>query len=257
MTWKTINLAHIHTLAVEEMSLGWVIPPPLSGVTKTDEEFEEERMEMVKRLIRQGLLESQNIAEAMMRVPRERFVPLEYRDYAYLEIPLPLPGDGRNQTISCPHSYPLFYEALGLRRGDRFLEVGAGSGYGAALAREIVGGEGRVVTIEINEETRDFARNNLEGLGYRDVVVVLGDGSEGYPPKAPYDKICVTATCPRIPPPLIDQLNPQGKLVAPVGPSYTAQSLMLLKKEEDLGVKTRVIEEVLYVPLLGKHGWKT
>ncbi|MBO3803917.1 MAG: protein-L-isoaspartate(D-aspartate) O-methyltransferase [Candidatus Brockarchaeota archaeon] len=210
---------------------------------------------MVRRLIRQGFLRSPPIREAMLKVPRERFVPLQYRDYAYQEVPLPLPGDGRNQTISCPHSYPLFYEALELGRGDAFLEVGTGSGYGAALAMEIVRDGGKVVTVEMNETTCEFARANLRELGYAEVIVVLGDGSEGYAPESPYDKICVTASCPRIPEPLVEQLLPGGKLLAPVGPPEWPQKLTLLEKGEDLRIEVSVIEQVLYVPLFGRFGW--
>ena len=111
---------------------------------KTKQIFGREREEKVHWLVRRGFLKSQGILQAMLKVPREEFIPDPYRDYAYMEVPLPIPG--RNATISCPHSYPLFYEALDLGRGDRFLEVGAGSGYGAALAREIVGIEGWIVT---------------------------------------------------------------------------------------------------------------
>lgn len=207
-------------------------------------------------MILSGLLRSRRMVEAMKRVPRECFVPPEYRDYSYLEIPLPIPGDGENQTISCPHSYPLFYEALGLSEGDRFLEVGAGSGYGAALAREVVGAKGRVVTIEINSTTCDFARKNLSSLGYQDIVVVEGDGSEGYEPESPYDKICVTAACPEFPPPLIDQLGTPGRLAIPVGSPKSVQKLLLLEKGEDSRAEVKLVEEVLYVPLFGKYGWR-
>lgn len=238
------------------MALGWIIPPPKSRVTKTELEFKQEREAMVRRLVERGFLRSPEIADAMRRVLRERFVPLEYRDYAYLEVPLPLPGDGKNQTISCPHSYPLFYEALKLGGGGKFLEIGTGSGYGAALAREIVGERGMVVTVEINEWTYEFARRNLKELGFEDVLVVLGDGSEGYAPEAPYDKICVTASCPRIPRPLVEQLRTGGMLIAPVGYPREPQNLMLLEKGEGLDTKVWVIEQVLYVPLVGKHGWK-
>ena len=121
------------------MALGWIVPPPLSRVTKSNQDFAKEREDMVTRLIQRGFLKSSLIAQATRRVPKESFTSIGYRDYAYHELPFPLLGDGRNQTISCPHSHPLFYEALELRRGDRFLEIGTGSGYGAALVREIVG----------------------------------------------------------------------------------------------------------------------
>lgn len=231
--------------------LGWVIPPPKKPL-KTRDGFLREREEKVRWLIEQGFLRSESIIEAMLKVCREEFIPDMYRDYAYLEVPLPIPGC--ESTISCPHSYPLFYEVLGLKENDRFLEVGAGSGYGAALAREIVGVSGKVVTVEINDETYDFASKNLRDLGYTDIMLVHGDGSLGYKPEAPYDKICVTAACPKIPGPLIRQLKPLGKLVAPVGYLAT-QDLVLLEKESEKAWKTRIVEKVLYVPLRGKFGW--
>jgi protein-L-isoaspartate(D-aspartate) O-methyltransferase len=110
---------------------GWIIPPPKIP-TKTKEQFAIERAEKVRKLIRRRYLKSVRIREAMLKASREDFIPDNYRDYAYLEVPLPLPGE--KATISCPHSYPLFYEPLGLDQGHRFLEIGLGSGYGTALA---------------------------------------------------------------------------------------------------------------------------
>lgn len=231
--------------------LGWIIPPP-KPPTKTEEVFEEERRSKVDWLVSVGLLRSEGLKKAMLKVPREKFIPMEYRDYAYEEVPLPLPG--RSATISCPHSYPLFYEAIELKRGDRLLEVGAGSGYGAALAREVVGEEGLVVTVEIDRETHAFAKRNLEKLGYSDIVLILGDGSEGYPPLAPYTKVVVTASCPSIPKPLLDQLALGGKLAAPVDPPHRVQKLVLATRGVK-GLKFKVIDEVLYVPLRGRFGW--
>ena len=193
--------------------VGWVVPPSKKP-EKVKEEFSKERTERVKWLIKEGFLRSEGVIEAMLKVPREDFTLEAYRDYAYLEVPLPIPG--REATISCPHSYPLFYEVLGLTEGDKLLEVGTGSGYGAVLAREVVGLSGKVVTVEIDEETYNFARENVEKLGYDDILLVLGDGSLGYLSEAPYDKICITAACPRIPDPLIHQLKPNGKLIAPI-----------------------------------------
>jgi len=233
--------------------MGWIIPPPKQP-EKTKKVFLKERKRKVDWLIRREFLKSSRIIEAMLKVPREEFIPEFYRDYAYLEVPFPLPGV--NATISCPHSYPLFYEALGLGEGDRFLEVGTGSGYGAVLAREIVGDRGKVVTVEIDEETYNYAEDNIRRLGYDDIIMVLGDGGLGFSPGAPYDKICITASCPRIPDPLIEQLTLQGSLVTPVGRSEHGQSLVLAEKkspDEDLNVK--VIAEVLYVLLRGVYGW--
>jgi protein-L-isoaspartate(D-aspartate) O-methyltransferase len=186
----------------------------------------------------------------MLNVAREDFIPSDYRDHAYEEIPLPLPGE--RATISCPHSYPLFYEPLGLGEGHRFLEIGVGSGYGTSLAREVVGREGLVVAIDLDAATLAFARENLERAGYRDVVLVHGDGGLGYAEHAPYDRICVTAACPHIPPPLIEQLAARGRLIAPVTEGER-QLLTLLEKTPD-GVRREVLTPVLYVSLRGRYG---
>jgi len=242
------------------MIMGWLIPPP-KRPTKTKEDFLKERIEKVEWLVKQGFLKSERIKKAMLKVPREEFVPEEYRDYAYygttfdLEVPLPIPGE--EATISCPHSFSLFYEPLELKENEEFLEVGAGSGYGAALAREIVGSKGKVVSIEVDEVTFKFATENLGKLGYNDILLILGDGSLGYEKEAPYDKIAVTAACPEIPRPLIEQLKPGGKLIAPVILSYFEdQDLILLEKQSDGTLKTKPMGKVLYVPLKREHGFK-
>jgi len=228
---------------------GWIIPPPKEP-SKNKEEFRKERKKKVKWLIRQGYLRSERIKDAISKVPREEFIPLMYKDYAYSEIPLPLLGE--QATISCPHSYPLFYEPLGLDEGHKFLEIGLGSGYGTALAREIVGHKGLVVSIEIDPLTYEFARKNLENESYKDIILVKGDGGLGYPERSPYDSICITAACREIPPPLIDQLRIGGRLIAPVI-EIGSQNLVLLEKSEK-GLSRKVICEVLYVSLRGIYG---
>jgi protein-L-isoaspartate(D-aspartate) O-methyltransferase len=228
---------------------GWFVPPPKEP-TKSREQFRSEREEKVRWLIRQGLLRSERIKTAILKVAREDFIPLLYRDYAYLEVPLPLPGE--QATISCPHSYPLFYEPLELDEGERFLEIGLGSGYGTALAREIVGAAGLVVSVEIDPLTFEFARQNLEKAGYGDIILVQGDGGLGYPAMSPYDSICITAACPEIPPPLLDQLKVGGRLVAPVL-ANGSQNLVLLEKHEEF-LTREVICQVLYVSLRGRYG---
>lgn len=228
---------------------GWIVPPPKEP-TKSREEFKKEREEKVKQLIRHGYLSSKHIKEAMLKVPREEFIPYNYRDYAYLEVPLPLPGEAA--TISCPHSYPLFYEPLGLDKDHKFLEVGLGSGYGTAIAREIVGSNGLVVSIDIDPLTFEFARKNLEKAGYGDIILVRGDGGLGYPRHSPYDRICITAACSKIPPPLIEQLKTGGRLIAPVI-EHGVQYLVLLEKSKK-GIKRKIVCEVLYVCLRGIYG---
>lgn len=191
--------------------------------------------------------------EAVLAVPREEFMDPKFRDYAYIGRPFPIPGDGR-QTISAPYMYPVSYEPLGLELGMKVLEIGAGSGYGAALAKELVGDEGLVVAVEINEETHAFAERNLKRTGY-EVELILGDGSLGYPELAPYDVISVTASTPDIPPPLLDQLKVGGRLIAPVGGrSLEGQDLLLIHKTEK-GFNQKSLMKVVYVPLLGRYGF--
>jgi len=219
-------------------------------------DFSEQRRQMVQRYMNSGYISSDAMAEAVLRVPREEFMDSSYASYAYVDKPFPIPGDG-GQTISAPYMYPIFYEPLSLKEGDRVLEIGAGSGYGAALARELVGEAGLIVSVEINEITYRFAKANLERTGYGDIILALGDGSRGYVDEAPYDAICVTAACPKVPEPLVEQLGSPGKLMAPVGSSYSVfgQDLVLMEKGEDGKTSTRTLMKVSYVPLIGEHGW--
>lgn len=228
---------------------GWRVPPPRKP-EKNKQAFEQERRDKVDWLIGQGLLKSARIRQALLKVPREDFIPELYRDYAYQEVPLPLPGE--MATISCPHSYPLFYESLGLDRGHRFLEVGLDSGYGTALAREVVGDDGLVVAIDIDPLTFAYARENLRKAGYTDVILVQGDGGLGCPDHKPYDRIAITAACTEIPAPLLEQLATGGKLIAPVI-AGDVQNLVVREKTA-AGVSTQIVCQVLYVYLRGIYG---
>jgi len=230
--------------------IGWIIPPPKPS-TKTPQEFLQERLEKVRELEAKGFLRSPRLKAAMRKVPREAFIPFNYRDYTYQEVPLPLPGAA---TISCPHSYPLFYEALQLDLGHHFLEVGSGSGYGAALASEVVGPGGLVVTLEIDSITFAFARDNLQRLGYRQVVIIHADGSKGYPPLAPYDRICFTAAAPEVPPPLMGQLAAGGRIIGPVGKPGQIQDLVMMVRQDAKNLQRVVVEQVAYIPLRGEYG---
>jgi protein-L-isoaspartate(D-aspartate) O-methyltransferase len=228
---------------------GWIIPSPRAP-TRGKAQFAEERAAKVRWLRGKGLLRSERIAAALLAVPREDFIPPEYRDYAYQEVPLPLPG--REATVSCPHSYPLFYEPLGLDEGHRFMEIGTGSGYGAAVAREVVGPDGLVVSVEIDPATFEFAKGNLERAGCRDVVLVHADGGLGHPELAPYDRIAVTAACAEIPPPLVEQLVLGGRAIGPVFRDG-GQELVLWERTTD-GVRSEDICRVAYVSLRGSYG---
>jgi protein-L-isoaspartate(D-aspartate) O-methyltransferase len=231
------------------MTQGWIIPPPTEP-RKSRDELRKEREGKTWQLIADGLLRSERIRSALLTVPREDFIPPRYRDYAYQEVPLPLPGT--RATISCPHSYPLFYEPLGLDVGHRFMEIGLGSGYGAAVAREVVGPTGLVLSIEIDPVTYEFGKTNLERAGYHDVRVVLGDGGLGSPEHAPYDRICITAACGEVPAPLLEQLKVGGKLIAPIEEQGVQNLTLLIKGEQ--GMSRKVICEVLYIPLRGQYG---
>ena len=228
---------------------GWIVPPPKDPV-KSREEFAQERAAKVQELLLAGYLRSKIIQQALLQIPRENFIPRLYRDYAYLEVPLPLPGEGA--TISCPHSCPLFYEPLGLDRGHKFLEIGTGSGYGVAVAQEVVGEEGLVVSIEIDPTTFEFAQRNLKRAGYDNILLVNADGGCGYPEKKPFDRIAITAACAKVPPELIEQLSPRGRLIAPLQREHI-QELVLYKKGPG-SLRSKVICEVLYVPLQGVYG---
>ena len=216
--------------------------------------FSVQRREMVERYKRAGYITSKQVEEAVLNVPRELFMESRYRQYAYHDQPFPIPGDGR-QTISAPYMYPVTYEPLKLERGQHFLEIGAGSGYGAAIARELVGSTGLVVTVEINPDTYRFAVENLKNAGYADVNVVLGDGTLGYPTLAPFDAVSITASTPDIPPPIYDQMKPKSRLIAPVGNAGRYGQDLLLVERVNGEYSKRSLMSVVYVPLIGKYGF--
>jgi protein-L-isoaspartate(D-aspartate) O-methyltransferase len=190
---------------------------------------------------------STRVTGAMEKVPRHRFVPPGQADSAYANRPLPI---GHGQTISQPYIVALMTELLETKPEDAVLEVGTGSGYQAAVLAELVA---RVHTIEIVQPLYEAARSRLDRLGYRNVEVKLGDGYYGWPEHAPYDGIIVTAAANSIPPPLIEQLRPGGRMVIPVGAPFHAQELILLTKDAKGKVTTNSILPVAFVPLTGKR----
>jgi len=224
----------------------WRTPRPHRS-KKTPKQFEEERRKKVEAFKKAGILTDPVLEQALLKVPRELFIPPDYRDYAYREVSLPLPA--LEAVISCPRSYPLFYQSLRLSRGDRFLEIGTGSGYGAAVAREVVGKEGLVVSLEVDRSAYAFARSNLHRVGYDDIILIRGDGYLGYDPEAPYDKICVTAAVSEMPPPLLDQLSDDGLAVAPIGRGDD-QVLTLIYKD---GTTEEIARGVSYVPMVSRR----
>jgi protein-L-isoaspartate(D-aspartate) O-methyltransferase len=185
------------------------------------------------------------VLEVMRRVPRHAFVPAEQVAHAYDDRPLPI---GHGQTISQPFIVALMTDMLRAAPEHIVLEVGTGSGYQAAVMARLVRA---VYSIEIIEPLGLAARDRLQAQGYRNVTVRLGDGYHGWEEHAPYDAILVTAAASHIPPPLIRQLKPGGRMVIPVGAAFLVQQLMLVEKNADGTVSTRQILPVAFVPLTG------
>jgi protein-L-isoaspartate(D-aspartate) O-methyltransferase len=214
--------------------------------------YEERRERMVQRLVNEGIIRSPRVIEAMRRVPRHVFVPRGYRDSAYYDTPL---GIGSGQTISAPHMVGMMLEYLDLQEGHKVLEIGAGSGYHAALAGYMVGKSGHVYSVERIESLARRARSNIEAVGLSDMVeVIVGDGSRGVPEHAPYDRIFVTCAAPDIPPPLLEELRDGGKMLIPVGSRYY-QDLVLLEKDGEK-LRKRDLGGCVFVPLIGKYGFQ-
>ena len=203
----------------------------------------DQRAEMVRKQIRERGIEQRNVLAAMLAVPRHKLVPAELIGSAYDDRPLPI---GHGQTISQPYIVALMTELLELRPEDRVLEVGTGSGYQAAVLAEIVG---TVVSIEIIGALHERARLRLRELGYDGIELIHGDGYFGYPDMAPYDAIIVTAAAEHIPPPLLDQLKPGGRMIIPVGQAAWTQNLVLVTKDKEGKVRTRNQLAVRFVPL--------
>lgn len=215
--------------------------------------YEREREELIERLVRWGYLTKPEVTEAFRKVPRHEFVPAKLKDYAYADQPLPI---GYGQTISAPSMIAIMLDSLELKQGQKVLEIGAGSGYNAALIAEIIGPQGKVFTIERIAELAEFGRANLRKTGYGWVQVVVSDGTCGYKKEAPWDRILVTACAPEIPQPLIKQLKVGGRLAAPVGQNYMYQTWRVAVKRSEKEIKTLDRGGCSFVPLVGKHGWK-
>ncbi len=205
--------------------------------------YTQQRFEMVEhQLISRGIQDSK-IIQAMLRVPRHKFVPLGLRKLAYSDNPLPI---GVEQTISQPYIVALMTELLKLKGGEKVLEVGTGSGYQAAILADI-GCE--IFTIEIIESLSERAQEILRSLGYSKINFKIGDGYRGWPEHAPFDAIIVTAASEQIPEPLIEQLKDNGRMVIPIGDLY--QELLLIIKTEK-GIEKKTITPVRFVPMTGE-----
>lgn len=202
---------------------------------------------MVERQLRGRDVVDERVLAVMERVPRELFVPEYLRDRAYDDAALPIGG---GQTISQPYMVARIAEALGLRGGERVLDVGSGSGYQAAVLAELAN---EVHTIERLPELAELARANLAAAGYDRVRVHLGDGTRGLPEHAPFDAIAVAAAAPELPRTLYEQLEPRGRLVVPVG-KYGVQRLEVVVRSPEGPAVLRSVP-CRFVPLVGEEGF--
>lgn len=210
---------------------------------------------MKGRLIRHwqdlSIIKDKKLIEAFNQIPRERFIRDVYLDEAYGDYPLPI---GQGQTISQPTTVMIMTEALEARQGHKILEVGAGSGYQAAILSKLVGKSGRIITTEYIKELAEFARSNIKRCDICNVQVISCDGSQGYEKEAPYDRIIVTAACPGIPKPLVEQLKEKGIIIAPVGSLFGQDMVKGIKIKGKL--ETKNLGSFVFVPLKGKHGYR-
>jgi len=213
-------------------------------------DFDSLRRRMVdEQLVRRGVTD-RSVLDAMATVPREAFVDADFRDQAYADGPLPI---GAGQTISQPYIVAVMIEALALTGEERVLEVGAGSGYAAAVLGQIVA---EVYTIERHRSLAEGAARRLEALGLDNVEVICADGTRGWPERAPYDAIVVAAGAPVVPAALKEQLTVGGRLVIPVGGERTVQELIRITRLSATEFRQEKLGDVRFVPLIGEAGWE-
>jgi protein-L-isoaspartate(D-aspartate) O-methyltransferase len=222
-------------------------PTEPTQTTVTDE-FAAQRSEMLEGQLRRRGVNDTRVLAAMEAVPREEFVPPQFRQRAYEDAPLPI---GEGQTISQPYMVAAMTAALRLKGHERALEIGAGCGYQAAVLAHLAK---NVFTVECRCELAASAAERLSRLGYANVHVHCGDGTLGLPEFAPFDAILVAAAAPQVPEPLRAQLAEGGRLIVPVGGSED-QELQLIEREGNTFCKT-VLDCCRFVPLVGYHGWK-
>lgn len=206
-----------------------------------------ERQSMVETQLRARGIKDERVLAAMARVPRHEFVAEPFRREAYEDHPLPI---GENQTVSQPYIVAIMLQALELDGSERVLEIGTGSGYQTALLAELAR---EVFSVERYASLAMSAEEVIHRLNYMNVSIRIGDGTQGWPEKAPFDAITVTAAAPRVPAALFGQLREGGRMIVPVGPAY-AQELMLIRKENDSPMITKM-EGCRFVPLIGEHGY--
>jgi len=225
------------------------LPASKNGRSGVANSFASLRAKMVERNIAARGVQDEFVLEAMRKVPRELFLPKHLREFAYEDSPLPIAGD---QTISQPYIVAFMAEALMLKGGEKVLEIGAGSGYAAAVLSEIAA---QVYTVERLGQLAGQAAATLAGLGYDNVHVLHGDGTKGWPEHAPFDAIVVAAGGPQVPESLKEQLKIGGKLVIPVGADQRTQELVRVTRISAREYLSEDIADVRFVPLIGEEGW--
>ncbi|MEJ2069372.1 MAG: protein-L-isoaspartate(D-aspartate) O-methyltransferase [Syntrophobacterales bacterium] len=213
-----------------------------------EDQFREIRQLMVETQIKRRGIRDLRVLAAMGKIPRHRFVPMQLWEQAYSDYPLPI---GEDQTISQPYIVALMTETLELTGSEKVLELGTGSGYQAAILAELAA---QVYTIERLPSLARTAEQILKDLGYTNVEVRVSDGTLGWAEEAPFDGILVTAGSPQVPPPLVEQLGMGGRLVIPVGNSYT-QTLTRVRRTPE-GLKYEYLGGCRFVKLIGRHGWE-
>ena len=211
--------------------------------------FAAERDAMIERQIEARGIREPTIREAFRSVPREEFLSPEYADLAYGDHPLPIEA---GQTISQPYIVALMIRAAEIKAGDNVLEIGAGSGYAAAVMSRIAG---RVTAIERQRDLVKIAQERMQRLGFDNVRIVEGDGTRGWEPEAPYDAVLAAASGSHVPPAWIDQLADGGRIVMPVGEPSFIQKLIKVTKGPAGKLITEDLGGVRFVPLIGEEGW--
>jgi protein-L-isoaspartate(D-aspartate) O-methyltransferase len=243
--FSTVNKKKMKLVAGVCLALTFASSSPLAAAGQESDAYKMERRRMVAEQLASRDISDPRVLEVMGKIPRHLFVSPAYRDQAYEDSPLPIE---EGQTISQPYIVALMTQWLGLKGGERVLEIGTGSGYQAAVLSALAD---EVVSIEIHERLAALAARTLLNLGYKNVQVKSGDGYQGWPQMAPFDAIIVTCAASHVPPALFEQLKEGGRLVIPLGSTLAYQTLTLVTKEKGKPRRTQILD-VRFVPMTGE-----
>ncbi len=239
-------VSHQQILLLESKTTAKIPRPGQWPGFSTDDQYQSARHAMVRVQIKRRGVDNEAVLDAMRRVPRHLFIPESDPVKSYGDYPVPI---GYGQTISQPYIVAIMTQLLDVGPDDRILEIGTGSGYQAAILAEICR---EVVSIEIVDQLAKSSAKRIEDMGYMNITVICGDGYLGYPPRAPYDGIIITAAVEPVPPLLVGQLVPGGRIVVPLGNPGRGQDLTVLEKQEDGTLKQRKVLPVRFVPFTRK-----